>query len=311
MPQDVQAFRDAFAMRASEYPTEKVDPAIVKCMDIAMTGLRKGVKGANESQKIQSILDGYIRAIQAEETFATEYSSISGAMSFGAGRVAIGVRMGAVSRLKVFNASTGAAIPVPKALDWSYRFEAKPQFAPGGLLIVNGPGIQDAGVRYAYRILFLKGANGKYDIQQALRGLWTLEDESESHLRVNGLVASVNTIEPPKAFFTDNVTRLFIKNTIYELDQMPMKVRMTSSGSNAIRVVDEWMSQAMANPKTDLQKQFVNSYGKERQMVDSFSEKVISDDTYEVNLEFEKTYTFIVKSKGLKESVESMKIGGE
>lgn len=298
-------------MRKSDHPTEQIDPAIVKCMDIAMAKLRKEVKTASASGKVQGILDTFYRSLEAEESFETSYRSISGAMSFGAGRIAIGVRMGQVSRLRVFNATSGQVIPVPKALDWSLSFDAQPNFLPGGMIAVNGPGIQDAGVRYGYRLLFLSPTPTGYKLAQAIRGVWTLEDESESHLRLNGLVASVNSIEPPKAFFTDNTTRLFATNTIYELDLVPFKVRSKSLGTSAIRAVDEWMAEAMADAKTDLQKEFVAAYGKEREMIEEFSEKVLSENTYEVRLKFEKTFIFTVESKNMKETVKSLKIEGQ
>lgn len=308
--QDSNAFRDSFNKRSSEYPLEKADPAIVKCMDIVAERLRKEVKTSTAQEKVEEIVNSFYRSLQAEESFESGYRSMSASMSFGPGRVAVGVRMGAAARLRVFNAVTGKPITMPKALDWSYQYDTQPQFLPGGMLLVNGPGIQDAGVRYGYRVLFLKSTPAGYQQYQALRGVWTLEEESESHLRVNGAVASLNTIDIPKAFFTDNTTRLFTRNTIYELDQIPIKVRSTSLGTSAIRAVDEWMAEALADAKSDLQKEFVAAYGKERQMIEEFSEKVLTENTYEVRLKFEKTFVFVVESKNMKETVKSLKIEG-
>lgn len=307
--QDTQGFRDSFAMRKADYPLEKPDPAIVKCMDIVAERLRKEVKAAS-LQKVEDIVNLFYRSIQAEESFESGYRSISAAMSFSPGRVAVGVRMGAAARLRVFSTATGKPIAVPKALEWSYQYDAQPQFLPGGAILVNGPGIQDAGVRYGYRVILLKPSETGFKLQQSIRGIWTLEEESESHLRVNGLVASLNTIDLPKAFFTDNTTRLFTRNTIYELDQTPIKVRSTSIGTSAIRIVDEWMAQAIKNPDAELEKLFVGAYGKEPQMIEEFSEKVISEDSFEVTLKFEKTFVFTVESKGGKETVKSLKIEG-
>lgn len=297
-------------MRKSDHPTEQIDPAIVKCMDIAMAKLRKEVKGASSAGKVQGIMDTFYRSLEAEESFETSYRSISGAMSFGAGRIAIGVRMGQVSRLRVFNSTSGQVIPVPKALDWSLSFDAQPNFLPGGMIAVNGPGIQDAGVRYGYRLLFLSPSPNGYKLAQAIRGIWTLEDESESHLRVNGLVASVNTIESPKSFFTDNTTRLFATNTIYELDQVPFKVRSKTLGTAVIRAVDEWMAEAMKSSGNELSKKFAESYGTEKQMLEGHKEEVQSPDSYIVTLTFEKTYKFVVKGESRGFRIVSVEVTG-
>lgn len=298
-------------MRKAEFPSETADPAIVKCMDVMIYRLKAEVDAKTTPVQVEKILNLFARAVQTAELSSTEYGSMGGAVSFGAGRVAIGVRMGAAARLRVFNSVSGQSITVPKALDWSYQYDIQPQFLPGGMLVVNGPGIQDAGVRYGYRILFLKPSSSGFQLSRAIRGVWTLDEETESHLRINGLVASINTIDSPKSFFTDSVTRLFHRNTIYELDQMPFRVRMTSLGTSAIRAADEWMAEAIKNPKTDQQRQFVEAYGKEPQMLESYSEKVVLPDSFEVTLKFDKTYVFVVQSKGMKEVVKSMRIEGE
>lgn len=306
--QDIQAFRDSFAMRKAEFPSETADPAIVKCMDVMIFRLKAEVDSKTTPDQVETILNQYTKAIQAEETSSTEYGSVGASVSFGSGRVAIGVRMGAAARLRVFNAVSGQQIAVPRALDWSYQYDALPQFLPGGMLVVNGPTIQDAGVRYAYRVLFLKPNAGQFQLFRSIRGVWTLQEETESHLRINGLVASINTIDPPKAFFTDNATRLFHRNTIYELDQTPFRVRMTSFGASALRAVDEWMAQALKDSQTDVQKQFVAAYGRDPKMLESYSEKVMLPDSFEVSLKFDKTFVFVVQSKDMKETVKSMRI---
>ncbi len=308
--QDIQAFRDVFAMRKSDQATEAIDPAIVKCMDMIALKLLAEVRQTSSPIEVKEVLSGFSEAVKQEETFETSFRSFGASISIGSGRTAIGVRMGAVGRLKVFNTSTGKPIPVPKALEWSYQFDVKPHLLFGGMLVVDGAGIQDAGVRYGYRILFLRIGKSGYSMGKSMRGVWTLSDDSESHFRMNGLTASVNTIEQPTAFFTNNSARLFERNTIYELDKWPIRVRMTSMGSAAIRAVDKWMSEAIANPVTPDQKRFVEAYGKERLMIDTFTEKVISEDKFEVTLKFEKSFVFSVLMKGRTETVVLIGIEG-
>lgn len=310
--QEAKDFREAFAMRGEDHATETPDPAIQKCMDMVMQKLRKDTSASSTPAQIEQVVNYFAKAIASEDTMSTDFRSMGAAVSWGFGRVAIGVRMGSAARLRVFNTVTGGLIAVPSALDWSYQFETKPLFLPGGMLVVDGPGIQDAGVRYGYRVLFLKPSDNGFRMLRSMRGVWTLGDgEEDSHLQIKGVLGTVSTIEEPKAFRTSNAERLFAKSTTYELDTFPFKVKTVTFDRAAIRAVDDWMAEAMKTPKTDLQREFAASYGKEPDDIVDYSEKLVNPDTFEVRLSLGKVYVFTVQSKASKYVIKSMKIEGQ
>lgn len=295
-------------MRKSDHPSDKADPAIKKCLDLMIARLRTEATSKSTPDEVAKILNPFAVAIQGEEAFDTSFRNVSGAVAFGQGRIAIGVRMGTVSRLRAFSTVSGKPIPVPTALDWSLNFESRPSFGPGGILIVDGPGIQDAGVRYAYRILILRPSDKGFLLGRSIRGIWTLGEESDSHLSINGTVGTVRRIVEPKSFFTDSTTRLFAHETVYEMDQWPFRTRSENFGNSALQAVDRWMDTAMVSAKTDLQKQFVKDYGKEKQMIESYKERLAGDDMFEVTLNFNKTFVFKVQLLSAKYQVLSLKV---
>ncbi|MBC8063670.1 MAG: hypothetical protein H7Y17_02480 [Chlorobia bacterium] len=270
--------------------------------------VRAGATSKSTPDEVAKILNPFAIAIQGEEAFDTSYRNVGGSVAFGQGRIAIGVRMGTVARLRAFSTVSGNSISVPSALDWSLQFDAQPRFLHGGLLVVDGPGIQDAGVRYAYRILFLKPSEKGFQLGRSMRGIWTLAEESDSHLSIDGTMGTVRNIVEPKSFFTDSTTRLFVHETVYEMNQWPFRTRLENFGNSALQAVDNWMAASMVSAKTELQKQFVNAYGKEKQMIESYQERLSGVDSFEVTLKFDKTFVFKVQLSNAKYQVMYLKV---
>jgi hypothetical protein len=321
---DLKQFRDAFALRLGDAPTSKPDPAIQKCMAIITNRIRKETSPSSPPAKLEQVLNFYARGVEAEKTLETDYQSMSGAVSWGQGRVAIGVRMGAVSSLNVFSTVTGKPIALPTTFrvgigrspgpnhavnfSWLLNRDCRPSFLGGGMLMVDSPGIQDVGVRYAYDVWFLEPGHGEYPTATTMSGMWTLGNDGESHLQVDGATLILRSLDSPTAFTTDNVTRLFERVTTYQLGAgNPTLVKIEMKELD-LRDLDAWMKRAMGRQTTDLEKQFVAAYGKKPQMLEEYKSTSSGLSKSTIELKFDKTFTFQVTRGAIGFTVDSLSV---
>jgi len=307
---DLKQFRDAFALRLGDAATAKPDPAIQKCMAIIANRIRKETSPSSSPAKLEQVLNFYGRGVEAEQTLETDYRSIGGGVSWGQGRVAVGVRMGAVSSLNVFSTVTGKPITLPQTyrsgigrspgpnlsvnIEWLPRRDCNPSYLPGRMIMVDSAGIQDAGVRYAYDVWFLEPGKGEYPTATKMSGVWTLGDEKDSHVQVDGLTLTLRSLDPPTAFTTDNVTRLFETDSIYQLGAGNPTLVKTETKDRDLRELDSWMKRTMGRQTTDLEKQFVAAYGKKPQMLEEYKVTSTGLSRSTIELKFEKTFAFQV-----------------
>lgn len=293
---DVKAFQNAFALRQSEMATAKLDPGVAKAMDILIEKLRRDTDGNTSAEEVTKMLNPYSRAVSTEEVFPTTYASLGASISRGMGKIAIGVRMGAVSRLRVFNAATGKPVAVPKAFDWQYQYHANPIILSGGKVLVDSPAIQDAGVRYTYRVSFLNPGPNGYTLARQLTGIWTLGDEGDGHLSIGGDTMTLSTIDAPKSFITTSPERLFTRVTTYDLGGTAPRSTKTEVKEPTFRALDDWMAAAMKAPKTELEKRFVKAYGKEPRILETWSIKR-QDKAIYIELIAEDKFVFLIERK--------------
>ncbi|OJU61404.1 MAG: hypothetical protein BGO01_04765 [Armatimonadetes bacterium 55-13] len=299
---DVKAFRDAFALRSDDVASAKPDAGVIKAMDILIDKLRKDTNNGSTGEDIENMLGPYSRAIAAEEIFPTTYPSLSGAVTRFRGRVAVSVRMGAVSRMRVFELSSGKVVPVDKAFDWMYQYDAQPNSTFDGGIVVNAPGIQDAGVRYGYRVYFLKPSAGKYITTKRFDGVWVLEDESNSHFSQPGAEVVLHTLDVPLSYFTSSPEKLFIRKVTYSVRLGTPTLVSEQKEQPSMRALDAWMAKAMKNPQTTLEKSFKKAYGTERQMLEGWSSK--KDGANEkITLNLEEKFVFTIRKQGSSYSV--------
>jgi|GEM_PF-3209276 len=293
---EVKAFQDAFALRKAEFPSEKPDAAIQKAMDILIDKLRKDTTGNSTIDDVAKILNPFTRAVQREEVFSTSYASIGGAVSRGFGRVAVGVRMGAASRMRVFSAASGKPVPTPKEFDWQYQYDSNPILMSGGKVVVDSPGIQDAGVRYGYRVWVLNTAADGIKVAKRLDGVWTLEDETNGHMSLEGTTLTLSTIDDPKTFLTTSPERLFTRITTYDLST-PIPTRLKSDAKDPIfRQLDDWMYHAIKSPSTDLEKRFQKAFGPTPKAADFNKwDMKRTGDTVRLELDLGNKYVFTMK----------------
>jgi hypothetical protein len=300
---EASEFRAAFALRRPSAVQSAPDLAIVKCMDLIVRTARKEATSEDAAARLAQRFSSYL---PKDDGASTDWSSIGIATAKFGGRIAIGVCMGPVSRLRLFN-GLGKEILLPSALRWNPSFNSIPRFLPGGLLAVDSSEILDAGMRYDYRVRIFKPNSKGYQQVQSMAGRWLLSDPEDEHFTVDGLTATFRTLEAPKAFTTAAATRLFVCETIVDYSHAPYEVEMRCKDRAALRAVDAWMANAMRNPSNDLEKEFFESYGTEPQQATDVSERVISEDQFEVTLQFDKKYVFVVESKGGVDTILSLK----
>ncbi|MCC7229104.1 MAG: hypothetical protein IT203_01840 [Fimbriimonadaceae bacterium] len=296
---DTKTFTESFAKRRSDHPSAKVDPAISQCLDILIAKLLKETSAKTTSADVEMLLKPYSEAVSSGDFMETSYRNLQGAVSRGFGRIAVGVHMGAVSRLRVFHEADESPIPIPALFDWVYQYGSVPILMHGGDILVDGMGFQDAGVRYGYRLWFLHPLNGKYQLTKTMSGIWTLaESDGDYHIGLQGQSVLVKSVEPPTSFATDSSTRLITVHTTYQPVSGQLKLVSREVKEPAVQAVDRWMTKAMKSPATEMEKRFAKAYGKEPLMVEEWSEEILFSRPAKVELVFGKRFRFTLKESG-------------
>lgn len=296
---DTKAFTESFAKRRSDHPSGKVDPAISQCMDLVIAKLLKETSAETTSEDVEKLLKPFNEAISSGDFVETSYRNLQGAVSRGFGRIAVGVHMGSVSRLRVFHEADRSPVPLPTLFDWVHQFGSVPIMMHGGDILVDGMGFQDAGVRYGYRLWVLHPLNGRYQLTKTMSGIWTLaEFDGDYHIGLKAQSVLVKSVESPTSFFTDNSTRLIKVHTTYELANGQLKLVDREVKEPAVKAVDQWMTKAMKSPSTEMEERFAKAYGKEPQMVEEWSEEIMFSRPAKVELVFGKRFSFTLKEAG-------------
>ncbi len=301
-------FKKAFADRKGNIASAKADPAIVKCMDIVIQDLAKQFKDNSGEEQVDAAVRKFEIEIKGVNVGSTDYRSMGGAFSRTKGRLAVGVRMGGVSRLRVFDTASMKQIKLPSELDWVYGFDSRPTFLSWGMLTVDAPAIKEMGIRYAYRFHFLKDEGSNYSIAETQQGTWNLPGEHEdSHVEIHGDTVTLRTIEPPKSFIVSDAAGLFKTFKILVVEQWPQKTRMTGLNNDGVHFLDKWMGEAMKSPKDQMQREFAKLYGKKPRVLESHKFSIYEEEFYKLTLTFDKTYEFIVEP-GFEYKVKSFKV---
>lgn len=252
---DVIAFQRAFSEHKAEVPSKSVDPGIDRAMNILIGRLLL------EPQKnVEPTLAKFARAVEGADSYVTSFSSVDGNVVRDRNRIAILVRMGAVSRLRLFDAKSQANLPLPATYDWRVGYSSIPHLTKSDEIIVDGFSIQDAGVRYGYIVTVLKAGRKGYVEQAAYQGGWVLEDQGESHLRLSGRILTLKAIDEPKSFFTSSAeVALSSVRTVDLSGTKPRIVRQVALAPE-LRGIDRWMQAATTNPKTASERAFAKAY---------------------------------------------------
>jgi len=257
--QEVRAFKDAYAHRKADCPREKPDPAIVKAMDILIERIERTPKNAD----VAKVLAPFAKTIARKDASSTEYANVGGSISRGYGRQAIAVWMGGVSRMRVFDVATGKPVPLPKIFDWQDGYDTIPTILPGGKIVVDSPGIRDAGARYDYRVWFLSTKANALKTVKRLEGTVCLDDPGD-RFKLHGHTLVLDTFDDPKSFNISQSQPLFRRVMTYDLSGAVPTLRKTSFDDPTLKAVDDWIARAVRSPKTGLQRRVAKTWGKDR-----------------------------------------------
>ncbi|MGV3616412.1 MAG: hypothetical protein ACO1SV_13865 [Fimbriimonas sp.] len=246
-------------------------------------------------------LEAYQRAAGKPE-FATDVRRLQVVRAKGGDREVVGVSVGPFSRL--LGRDRRGPLAFPKRFDLVRQFEAIPRFV-GKWLLVDGAGIQDAGVRYGYRVAYLAPTGKGFEIKRDWKGVWTLDEEPHAHLELRGTRMTLRTIEEPKTFFTSNVERLFAVSESWDLSRgLPRLLKTDRHEFNLMRAVDDWIAGVYAAQRPNaFQRAFREEWGEMRTMLTDWKitkgrhgATVILDNGK--RFRFDVTYTGTVTYKG-------------
>lgn len=208
----------------------------------------------------------------------------------------VGVTIGSWSRVRGRDAKTGNLI-FPSSLDLIARYDAAPAFVGRSLIVVQ-TSVQDAGVRYRYRVNILEPVGDAYRKTETLAGTWTYGDSPEACLSINGTEVTLRTLEEPKTFFTTNADRLCRTTSVWDLSGVRPRRKRVMRSDLEIRAIDRWIGEALATKRPDAGREaFKKAWGSDRPMLEGWKQKKVSGGS-EVTLDLNQRYRFRVTTRG-------------
>ncbi|MBI5705717.1 MAG: hypothetical protein HZC36_01885 [Armatimonadetes bacterium] len=273
-PGTVSKFKLAFAGRKSNYPSEKPDPAIQRCMAIlAHEAKAKLMAQSADEFAIGEFLLPFLKATGNESYLATDYRVMDVNLADREGLKAVSVTMGAVSRVFVWR--DGKAIAMPQRLSWLFGFEAHPYFADCGAMVMNCTSVQDAGMRFGTRAMSIALGPGRAHVTGDVMGEWLLEEEeAPSPFEIQGDRLTLKSLDSPQAVIVGSSDKVFERTEVYAVSMQGLKRLSVSLSMPYLRAADAWMAAAMkARPGTNEQRAFVRDYGREPLMAFGIAEQ--------------------------------------
>lgn len=232
-----------------------------------------------------------------EAEYATSVRSLAVARTQRNGVEVVGATLGDWSQVRARDRA-GKELEIPKSLRLIKRYAANPQFV-GSILVVIQPSVQDMGVRYGYRTAFLTSTNVGFQTAKELVGVWTVGDEQDSHLIIDGTRVTARTLDQPRHFFTSSPERLFRTVTTWDLSGSTPRLRSTQRFDLEMRAIDQWMGVALRAAKpTATQTRFRKSWDAQTPMLEGWKLAKTPKGS-EVTLELGRRYRFRVAKQGL------------
>ena len=163
------------------------------------------------------------------------------AMRDGA-RLLIDVSIGFASSVFAFDAS-GRALEMPAEYRWSFRFHG-PLRRIGGLVAFDACSIQDAGVRYDFRLGFLRRTAAGYARAGSVSGASTydFDDEEMPRLTIYGNRAIVRSLDAPGSFDASGAVSILRRSETWDASGPAVRRIAVRLGDRDVRAADAWLT---------------------------------------------------------------------
>jgi hypothetical protein len=217
----------------------------------------------------------------------------------------VGVKIGGWSHLRARNRA-GKDLKLPKSVELIPDFSTSPLFVGQTLALVH-TSLQDAGVRYRYHTSFLAPIADGFKMIRTVSGIWTLDDDPDAHLKIDGTTVTLRTIDEPKHFFTTNPERISRSTSRWDLSGATPRLKGTHLQDLEIRAADAWMGTALtARRPTPSQSRFRKSWQMDmrqsgatgRPFLDNWALKSVPGGK-ELVLDITSRYRFRISAKGV------------
>lgn len=234
MIDDVEAFRAAWAassaIQAEERPNAKIQVALDRLAEGVVSRVAHG-------STVEAALKPYIAAIKKGEGSTSDSASLDAKIFRDGDRWLVDVRMGYASSVSAFGRKGRLTLPAP--VRWSYR-QFGGFFRTGSLLAFDGMSLSDAGVRYSYRLAFLRRTAQGYVDAGAATGFGTY-DSDEARLVAKGSRVIVKGLDAPRAFFVSNAENLLRREETWDTSGPVARRNRVRLLDPDVRAVDDWL----------------------------------------------------------------------
>lgn len=234
---DVEAFRAAWQTAAKVEVSEKPSAAVLAALDRLAEGVRaRALRGSTAEASIRP----FAAAIGTGES-TSDPASLDATTYRDGDRLLVDVRMGYASSVSAFDRA-GRRLLVPASLRWSYR-QFGPFFRVGSALAFDATSLSDAGVRYSFRLGFLRRTVQGYVGGGTVSGFSTydFDAESEPRLIVKGGRVVVNSLDSPRSFFVSNADRVLRRSETWDATGPVARRVATRLLDPDLRAVDDWL----------------------------------------------------------------------
>ena len=235
MIDDVEAFRAAWNASSAITAGERPNAAILVALDRLAEGV---VSRLAHGSTLEAALRPFRAAIPKGDGSTSDPASLDAKGFRDGDRYLVDVRIGYASSVSVFGRS--GRLAVPPELRWSYR-QFGPFFRTGSLLAFDGTSLADMGVRYAFRLGFLRRTAKGYVAAGTATGESTYDFDAAPRLVAKGRLVSVRSLDPPRSFFVSNADPLLRRVDTWDATGPVARRVAVRLLDPDVRAVDAWL----------------------------------------------------------------------
>lgn len=233
---DVDAFRAAWQAASTVSFAERPNAVVQRALDRLAEGV---VARLSHGSTVQAALKPFASAVRAGDGMPSDFSNLQATAFRDGDRWLVNVAAGFASSVQAFD-RTGKRLKVPMLERWAYRY-AGPFRRVGPHVMFDGYSLQDAGVRYGYRLAFLRRTPEGYAPAGLIVGGWTYDDGGDAHLRLTGSRVVVRSLDSPKSFFVASPERLLRREETWDARGPSLRRVAVRLLDPDVRAVDDWL----------------------------------------------------------------------
>ncbi len=234
MIDDVEAFRAAWNAASAVQAGERPSPPIQAALDRLATGVLSRVA---RGSTVEAALKPFRAAVKRGDSVSSP-GSLDARVFRDGDRWLVDVRMGYASSVSAYDRS-GKRLAVPASMRWSYR-QFGGFFRTGTLRAFDGMSLSDAGVRYAYRLGFLRRTAQGYVSAGEATG-FSNYNVNAPRLVAKGARIVVNRLDSPRSFSVSNAETLLRRTETWDTSGPVARRVATRLLDPDVRAVDDWL----------------------------------------------------------------------